>query len=509
MLKIEMTEKKHTLTIGGKPVQGGSIDMLVAQLQALPSAYKERRRVFTPLLPLEDNHSPAGKEIYAAHNTSLAQVGCNHYKRAAELYAADGKFLEEADALSRAAQQLLFFIPPFIYRPIPPEEAITLLNQSISYYEKNQHLNFAYFDYDYLYQAQSKAFTHYKSIGDTEHMDKAAQAMAELRVRARALRNDMYGGADPTAHRVEEGEIGFSADERIGTDLVSQCVTILARDPKTHKTAIAHIDYQVNLDSLDQLFAGFGDGKIEMRLIGASHTESDHSKNNLEKVLRHLADKNVDIISADILQGPSAAANAVVDPKDFSVEEKIPTRHTINANIGNALLSFCKNGKPLEVQFDLTKNKERAPIFLTREALGDIRKHYEHKDEAEIERYLHHMRYYDLPIGVDDKLELVHAYQQEWHVLEATLDRTIKAQGADAEQAGRAHAALAKQRFYIGENAAKANAPIHAWLEHELLVNGTCQFNASLRLDTNINRLPNYADQFKRSNAQNQHGAAK
>jgi|GEM_PF-4726521 len=55
------------------------------------------------------------------------------------------------------------------------------------------------------------------------------------------------------ARIVEQRGIGFSADEPIGTQNVGNCVAVIARDPASGKTGLAHYDAFSKSDSL-QLF---------------------------------------------------------------------------------------------------------------------------------------------------------------------------------------------------------------------------------------------------------------
>ena len=200
------------------------------------------------------------------------------------------------------------------------------------------------------------------------------------------------------AHRVEGGEVGFSANEPIGTDNTHDCVTVMLRDPVTKKTALAHIGGDTTEESLELIWRGmpyFGI-PLEMRLLGGRQLpitvpETDDSylyakKNNdiarwnVEKVVRFFHEKPVNVLSADILS-PDQPAVVVVDPKTFGIEEKVPGKSNPNATAANALGvlytgNYLEEGpeghNPLRHAFDLTRSPERDPILLTGEQMSRL-----------------------------------------------------------------------------------------------------------------------------------------
>lgn len=482
------------MTLGGEAPHFESFDSIVSQLHALPSAFKERNRIHTDQDYSIDTQTVAGEQDMAGRHANSIDSRVHHYLLAAEAYAHEGKDFEAATMQSLAARQLLFYIPPYIDdRYIPAMQAVDLLERSISLHKNTGALDLAYYDCCNLYTAYSRIRLHGDAIGDADMANNAGLAMQLQRQEARALWQAYFGGGDPSAHRIEEGEMGFSDHERIGTDNVSQCLTIIARDPVTLKTGLVHLDHQANIRTLDTFFEHFGQHRLQVRLIGALHLEDHQSKENIERVTRYLADKNLDIISADILGGPAGPAAMVVDPHNFEVSERVPTKSTINAAIGNATLLFTKPSKPLVRQFDFTQSKQRAPIYLSSEALERIRTRYLPKNEAELEQYFadRSRNFSDRPMVIDHLQALLFAYRKEWEALEQTLNETLQEQGADQAQSDKARAALSRHGFYVGENAREANQPIHQWISDELMKNGVVQNTALIgpRLPKRQHRL--------------------
>ena len=58
------------------------------------------------------------------------------------------------------------------------------------------------------------------------------------------------GKVDYEVARVEQREVGFSDDEKLGTDNIQQCVVVVLHDPHSKKTALAHFDRFTKPESL-------------------------------------------------------------------------------------------------------------------------------------------------------------------------------------------------------------------------------------------------------------------
>ena len=187
--------------------------------------------------------------------------------------------------------------------------------------------------------------------------------MRPVRAKARHYSFLRQGGKNPNAHRVEEGEVGFSDAPPIGTDNISQCVAIFAQDPETLKTGVAHLDNQIDIQSLDHFFDQIGtENRLIIRLVGGRFQSDPRSLQNLTAVMRYLRHINGDVISADIYGNNEGPSTGVVVPLTFELEETVPTHRSLNEGPSNAILSFTPDGKPLITQFDYTKDYERAPV---------------------------------------------------------------------------------------------------------------------------------------------------
>lgn len=240
---------------------------------------------------------------------------------------------------------------------------------------------------------------HYVSRGESETLRAKIEASIDDNIR-HGISNPLSLNMKPVvanAHRVEGGEVGFSATDPIGTDNTHDCVTVMLRDPITKKTALAHIGGDTTEESLQLLWSGMtqSGAPIEMRLLGgrqlpvtASEGTDEYSyqmKNNqiarwnVEKVARFFKDKPVNVLSADILSADQPAV-VVVDPATFSIEEKVPGRENPNAFVnglsvlytGDYLKESSAGHNPLMKAFDLTVSPERNPVQLTPQQLARL-----------------------------------------------------------------------------------------------------------------------------------------
>lgn len=194
-----------------------------------------------------------------------------------------------------------------------------------------------------------------------------------------------------SAHRIEQGGIGFSADEPIGTEHVGNCVAVIARDPVSGKTGLAHYDAVSAPESLQRLFDNLPDRKLDIVLIGAMYDENtvgndylrDTSTSNLKDVLNFLANKNVNIVGARI-HDPDQPTNFVVNPKDFSFSSVSPDIPNPDKDLAFARKFLTGQKQPLAVEFDLTQSKERFPYLLDSEQVENINTHVRGKSHADV-----------------------------------------------------------------------------------------------------------------------------
>src|ERR1035437_7793518 len=206
--------------------------------------------------------------------------------------------------------------------------------------------------------------------------------------------NDPNGNSAP-AHMVEQGQVGFSNDATIGTVNVADCVGLIVRDTVSGKTALAHIDRYATPNSLSRIFDGMPkDHKLEVVLWGAKYgpesegtqEQKNWSESNLRKVVGLLADRDVNIVGAEI-NNPGIPSAVTVNPGTFEIRGENPERpggaKTISfipdpdEALSNAkmILNYSKglpvsehlNSIDLETGFDLTRSQKRMPLLLRQE----------------------------------------------------------------------------------------------------------------------------------------------
>lgn len=194
------------------------------------------------------------------------------------------------------------------------------------------------------------------------------------------------------AHRVEQGGIGFSADQAIGTEHVGNCVAIVVRDPVSGKTGLAHYDAASIIGSLQLLFDNMPDRKLDVVLIGAMYDENtlgnnylrDTSRSNLQDVLSFLASKNNANIVGACIHDPKQPTNFIVNPKDFSFYPVSPDIPNPDKDLAFARKFLTGQKQPLAVEFNLTQSKDRFPYLLDREQVENINTHVKGKSHAEV-----------------------------------------------------------------------------------------------------------------------------
>ena len=169
------------------------------------------------------------------------------------------------------------------------------------------------------------------------------------------------GKVDYQAYNIEQKEVGYSDQEKIGTTNIQQCVVVIVRDPKTNKTALAHVDKFTNPESLGKVMEQFPDTELDVMLVGGRDRNpgEDHittSDNNIKKIVEKLKEyENINIKSADIA-GKKSPSAIVVDPQSGKIENATPGKPDPTLYTRSARLNLTED--QLNYAFDLTKSKE-------------------------------------------------------------------------------------------------------------------------------------------------------
>ena len=175
------------------------------------------------------------------------------------------------------------------------------------------------------------------------------------------------GKMDYDAYRVEQGEVVFFNQDKIGTDNVQDCVTVIVRDPKTCRTALAHIDISVNPNALKtDVLDKFTKGKLDVYLLGGRYEEQS-AKENIEKVVTALlADKRheINIKTSDIGTNKDFPSAIVFNPVNGELIQAVPAKCTSDKAERQCNLVFGGSNKNLYQAFD-TERQTNTPLILT------------------------------------------------------------------------------------------------------------------------------------------------
>ncbi|KAJ6644992.1 hypothetical protein Bhyg_00189 [Pseudolycoriella hygida] len=174
------------------------------------------------------------------------------------------------------------------------------------------------------------------------------------------------GMFDYEAHNILQHEVGFSADEKIGTTDLQQCVAVILRDPVTHYTALAHVDEDVRIDSLsNEVISKFPtDRQLDAYLVGG-RGKDETSKKNITKVVEEL--KKYPLINIKVADlGDRRLPQAVVfNPLTTQIIHKVPAK--IDNNIYKRWANVHYNpsflASKLHFAFDLKESRYTGSII--------------------------------------------------------------------------------------------------------------------------------------------------
>ena len=227
---------------------------------------------------------------------------------------------------------------------------------------------------------QALALSHTDRRGARATWESARQ-VGELVVAAFGSHLGVPGNAG--AHRVEQGEIGYSATEPLGVDNINECVALAVRNRSSGMVAVAHVDISITEESLVQALHGMRRGAgeaLEARLLGArfpgglASAQALRAAANAQKVQRCLERAEVTVLSADLFD-PDQPRSFVVDPEDFVLRHEVPARphDQIVLSFGN----IADSPRALRVAFDLKAGALRDRFAVTAETVQKLLTHFQ------------------------------------------------------------------------------------------------------------------------------------
>jgi hypothetical protein len=333
-------------------------------------------------------------------------TAAKEYELAGKAYEAAGESMAAANTYSLSGQNWRKIL---INQPVegmfPSEHAARVFEAALPHHLAQEHHDFEYRDRNQFFGAVADTLQAYKILAKrdpenaTAHNARVEEYARVLEEQPALLANAsrrIQGALEPAAMRVEEREIGFSHTCPIGTDNVSQCLTIAVQQkppkgrPHDKTVALAHIDVETDLESLDALFERMPAGEKRVRVFGARFDKDHRSSKNIVNILQKLAEWDVDIISADVYGGDAGPSAAVIDPEDFSIKEAVPALENPNYAIsyGHILLTGKDPTEPLLIAFDMRNGDFRAPIAFGQKEVETLHRHYLEKEDSSNSNYV-------------------------------------------------------------------------------------------------------------------------
>lgn len=353
------------------------------------------------------------------------------------------------------------------------ERAIELLIQARQNFEESNDIVNFYYSSDHAHNLIMEVI-----IENVELKDKYSKLANDLRKSVVSNYSYREGSLeDKNAYRIEQGELGFSSKEPMGTDNLQSCSCIILRDAITKKTALAHFDHGTKTDSLDLMFSRLPkNNQLESKLFGTrgNNWNKKTSQANLNKVSKYLKDKNVNVLSSDVLEDEEHISSLTVYPETFEVKALSPSKNSQDKEIATFKAQLLHD-KPIRVAFDLTTTKERAPVLLTKTAVEEIRDRYLGKSDIDIYLYERDVEESkaDTTYEVAKSIIITNEYEKQFNAIATILEEKFKEfEEKGLNPRGEVNRnflnALAEAPIHIGINAEIANKPLVDFIKNDL-----------------------------------------
>jgi chemotaxis receptor (MCP) glutamine deamidase CheD len=302
---------------------------------------------------------------------------------------------------------------------------------------------------------------------------------------------------DHNAYRVEQREIGFSSEEKIGTDNIKSCICVIIRDQITKKTALAHIDDGTYINSFEKIFERLPDRSssnelpLECKIIGGTKfagNESDFkntSQKNLTNVIKFLDNKRVNVLSTDILD-ENQATSVVVDPKTFNIKFNSPAKNPKEL----ARYSFIgAKYTDLQVSFDFTISKDVAPVLFDRNTISGL-KEKGTKSEKELLDLLIKNNYPEIaiPNKITETITTTkQLYEVQNYLKSKVADKAKQLSFDSTKQLEECFKTLENVPVHVGVNSDKCNKELFDFIDNNLFKRDNQQVSLDLEGLNNFN----------------------
>jgi chemotaxis receptor (MCP) glutamine deamidase CheD len=472
------------MLLNGAPLNSNKFETVLEALRRLPSGFESRNMRSNTVVYTDVTAGLLNSEGIAAYNKKDWKTASAAFNKAAAKSAQCGDKPAEANSLSNEGA-----IKNMTGAGL---EAKKVLEQAIAIHQELGHYDHLFRDAGVLHevlqniakkQERGVLYKIFNNAPEKQEVDRIEiqAALADIRKTALfAMKHSRLLPVNPDAIRVEQNEIGFSADRPIGTDNICSCVCVVIHDPLSKKTALAHVDSGSDIQSLQEIFDRMPKNvRLEARLVGACYgdqvkmtaEQAEVSIANMKKITAFINGKNVNILSSDIFDAEQPRA-IVVDPLSFKITEAIPDLHNPDEYIATSLSGY--SGDKMHIAFDLTQSSERAPHLVT------FRKRYALKQsEAEICQGMEDCVSYksQIPAAIEQALLGKKGYQAATDHLIAAIDRQVEKKLGEGLPIDSAYRNLAVQQImdmtiHVGENAAQFNRPLMDFIENNLFYQG-------------------------------------
>lgn len=364
-----------------------------------------------------------------------------------------------------------------------------------------------YHDLGSLHAALYSTARQKRAQGDLEAVQEIFLQLSEIQQEIVGIFPQNKGEkAAEDARFVRQGEMGFSSNERIGTNNVNECLCLMLHDPVTDKTMLSHIDDMTDIktlnDGLKRMPKHTG-VRLQARLLGARIDKKGkadahgRSLSNIERTIRFLQDipEEIEIISARLLD-PKQAVCVVVNPKDFTITEESPMYGSSDIIVGGFWQERPKASekeaamRPLGIAFDLTAEKQasdldqaseldyaRAPVLYSRKTVQKIRDICVGKSHEALCDWFYDQiglsGYEQRAMAIEQNIRTGIAYSEAFEAIQKALEQKIETFAAEGmtiteEEHSAVMTALEKCPIYAKDNADIANKLLVEEIENHL-----------------------------------------
>ncbi len=467
------------MKLNGKPALKLNTEQIIEALKAMPSGLAERNLCVTHIKYKKSREEDIANKIVVSErwperSEAMQNFALEIYKTAADEHEARGDMIAAAHCCYKSGNA--YRTRKFAYDSegrLNSELAVLQFETALRKLSIPQNNDRFFLIHRTLYDAVCVTINFLRQNGHEQKADYYYARLEKLRETAAECFVNQQGPLDKTAYRIEQGEVGYSNSEKIGTDNVNQCVTLMLHDPKSKLTGLAHIDFHTDTKSLDEMFERMPHRKLQARILGARYINQDVSNNNLARVTNYLKGKDVDLLSADVCDshGPMAV---VVNPADFSIQEAVPYAFGSNRKLSNAIYYFLGEGKKLRTSLDLTKSNESRPLLLPQKAIEKLRSLIPYcYDDVELFSELDKRGIGQKVLSSYNILALLDEYLAQMAILQKTLDQKLRSLYkagllADDNVIAQAQKLIEKTPMYVGVKAVKANSHLVEYISNNL-----------------------------------------